>query len=75
MQTHDIDAAKMHLSRLVDAAARGETIIIAKAGVPIAKLTAVTTVKRRGMLTGVTFDAETSEDLDAGIAGLVEADE
>lgn len=33
--------AKTHFSRLTDRAAQGETIIIAKAGKPIAKLTAV----------------------------------
>ena len=52
MQTHNIHAAKTHFSQLVDAAAGGETIIIAKAGVPVAKLVPITAPKRRGMLTG-----------------------
>jgi prevent-host-death family protein len=34
----NIHAAKTHLSRLVDQAAAGEEIIIAKAGKPVAKL-------------------------------------
>ena len=34
----NIHAAKTHLSRLVDAAARGEEIVIAKAGKPMARL-------------------------------------
>jgi prevent-host-death family protein len=38
MTTVNIHAAKTHLSRLVEEAAAGEEIIIAKAGTPRAKL-------------------------------------
>lgn len=38
MQTVNIHSAKTHFSRLVDAAAAGEEIVIAKAGKPMAKL-------------------------------------
>ena len=38
MQTINIHDAKTHFSRLVDAAAGGEEIIIAKAGKPTARL-------------------------------------
>jgi prevent-host-death family protein len=38
MQTVNIHEAKTHLSRLLEAAAAGEEIIIAKAGKPVAKL-------------------------------------
>ncbi len=38
MRTVNIHAAKTHFSRLVDQAAAGEDIIIAKAGKPVAKL-------------------------------------
>jgi prevent-host-death family protein len=38
VQTVNLHAAKTHFSRLVDAAAAGEEIIIAKAGKPVAKL-------------------------------------
>jgi prevent-host-death family protein len=38
MRTINIHAAKTHLSRLVDAAAAGEEIIIAKSGKPLARL-------------------------------------
>ena len=72
MQTHNIHAAKTHFSQLVDAAAGGETIIIAKAGVPVAKLVPITAPKRRGMLTGVTFNAEASDALDVEIADMFE---
>ena len=72
MQIHNIHAAKTHFSQLVDAAAGGETIIIAKAGVPVAKLVPITAPKRRGMLAGVTFNAEASDALDAEIADMFE---
>jgi len=38
MRTINIHAAKTQLSRLVEAAAAGEEIIIAKAGKPVARL-------------------------------------
>ena len=41
MKTFNIHEAKTHLSRLVDAAAKGESFIIAKAGKPLVKVTAV----------------------------------
>jgi prevent-host-death family protein len=40
MQTINIHQAKTNLSRLVERAAKGEQIIIAKAGNPVAKLVA-----------------------------------
>jgi prevent-host-death family protein len=41
MPTVNIHEAKTHLSRLIETAAGGETVVIAKAGKPVAKLTAV----------------------------------
>lgn len=38
MPTFNLHAAKTHLSRLVDEAASGKEIVIAKAGKPMAKL-------------------------------------
>ena len=57
MQTFNIHAAKTHLSRLLEEAAAGEEIIIAKAGNPVAKLgplAATTGRKKRrlGLLAG-----------------------
>ena len=75
MQTHNIHAAKTHFSQLVDAAAAGETIIIAKAGVPVAKLVPIEAPKRRGMLPNVKFNAEASDAMDAEIADLFEGKE
>ena len=40
MHQVNIHEAKTHLSRLVDMAAQGQTVIIAKAGKPVAKLEA-----------------------------------
>jgi prevent-host-death family protein len=56
MSTVNIHAAKTHLSRLVEEAAAGEEIIIAKAGKPLAKLVPLAPVKgkkrRLGLLAG-----------------------
>ena len=41
MRTINIHAAKTHLSRLVDAAAKGEPFVIAKSGKPLVKVTAL----------------------------------
>ena len=42
MATVNIHEAKTHLSRLLDQVAGGETVVIAKAGKPVAKLVAIT---------------------------------
>ena len=41
MEVIDIHAAKTHLSKLVEQAARGEPFIIAKAGKPLVKVVAL----------------------------------
>ncbi len=41
MNTVNIHDAKTHLSRLVDRAAKGESFVIAKAGKPLVKVSAV----------------------------------
>ncbi len=58
MRTVNVHAAKTHFSRLVDEAAAGEEIVIAKAGKPIAKLVPLTSPhdrpkRRLGALAGV----------------------
>ncbi|MBM4207758.1 MAG: type II toxin-antitoxin system prevent-host-death family antitoxin [Gammaproteobacteria bacterium] len=57
MQTINIHEAKTHLSRLVDQAAHGKSFIIAKAGKPLVKVTALDApigaeVRRLGFLSG-----------------------
>jgi prevent-host-death family protein len=41
MQTVNIRAARTHLSRLVEQVGRGESVVIAKAGLPVARLVPV----------------------------------
>lgn len=58
MITVNIHKAKTHLSRLVDEAAGGKPFIIAKAGKPMVKVTALDTptgrqVRRLGFLRGL----------------------
>ncbi len=55
MTTINIHEAKTHLSRLVDQAASGKSFVIAKAGKPMVKVTALDAPvkpKRVGFLTG-----------------------
>ncbi len=51
MRTVNIHAAKTHLSRLVEAAAAGEEIVIAKAGKPMARLVPLGEAKPAGKRT------------------------
>ncbi len=47
MQTVNIHEAKTHLSRLLEAVERGEEVVIARAGQPIATLVAYKPPRRR----------------------------
>ena len=61
----NIHEAKTHLSRLVDRAAAGEEIVIAKAGVPVAKLGPVVPVRparKPGIWRGLVEIHPTHED-------------
>lgn len=49
MNTVNIHEAKTHLSSLVEQAARGEPFIIAKAGKPLVKVTALDAPSRKQM--------------------------
>ena len=77
METVNLHEAKTHFSRLVDAAANGEEIIIAKAGKPAARLVPLERAKakrRFGALKGKIriagdFDAPLPEYLIAAFAG------
>jgi prevent-host-death family protein len=72
MSTVNIHAAKTHLSRLVEQAAAGEEIIIAKSGTPLAKLGPLGPANRKkrrlGILAGrlkvpTNFDAPLPSDI------------
>ena len=74
MTTVNIHEAKTQLSKLVEAASKGEPFIIAKAGKPVVKVTALTAptddqVKRLGFMAGqITvpddFDQMGSEEIE-----------
>ena len=67
MQTVNIHAAKTHFSKLVEKAASGEEIVIARAGQPVARLVAIASTlerpKRR--LGGLAGKAVVPPDFDA----------
>jgi prevent-host-death family protein len=73
MRTVNIHAAKTHFSRLVDQAAAGEEITIAKGGKPVARLVPLSaprepTRRRLGALSGI---ARVPEDFDAPLPDAV----
>jgi len=66
MRTVNIHDAKTHLSRLIEEAVKGESFIIAKAGKPLVKVTALEAptavqVKRIGFMAG---EIEVPDDFD-----------
>jgi len=57
MKTVNMHEAKTHLSRLIEAAVRGEPFVIAKAGKPLVKVTALDApaakpLQRQGFMEG-----------------------
>ena len=79
MKIINIQAAKTHLSRLVEEAAAGEEVIIAKAGKPIATLSAFQPNKKvrvLGGLSGQVWEApdcwEPDENLEKTLYGEAE---
>ena len=79
MHVVNIHEAKTHLSRLIEKAARGEAFVIAKAGKPLVKVTALDTpapgqTRRLGFLAGhisvpADFDQMGSADIEQQFAG------
>jgi prevent-host-death family protein len=65
MRTVNIHAAKTQLSRLVDAAAAGEEIIIAKSGKPMARLGPLVDTRRKRRLGVLAGKLRVPEDFDA----------
>jgi prevent-host-death family protein len=65
LRTINIHAAKTQLSRLVDDAARGEEIVIAKAGKPVARLVALAEARPKRRLGGLAGKVQIPEDFDA----------
>jgi prevent-host-death family protein len=77
MQTVNIHEAKTQFSKLIEAVARGEEIVIAKAGKPAARLVPVQPekpVRKPGALKGkmriaTDFDAPLPDELQAAFEG------
>jgi prevent-host-death family protein len=65
MKTVNLHAAKTHLSRLVEEAAAGEEVVIAKAGKPMVRLVPVTTRARRTGFGTLKGKIRISNDFDA----------
>lgn len=64
MDPVNIHDAKTHFSRLVDMAAAGETVIIAKSGTPVAKLTRLDQVETRRRIGFLEGEASVPADFD-----------
>ena len=64
MSTVNIHEAKTHLSRLIEQAAQGEQVIIAKAGRPLVKLTALEAPARPRRLGFLKGQIDVPEDFD-----------
>ncbi len=72
MKTVNVHEAKTHLSRLLKEVAEGEEIVIAKAGKPVARLTAVVSSHRElGFDRGSIWIAD---DFDAPLPEPLQAD-
>jgi prevent-host-death family protein len=69
MRIVNIHAAKTHLSRLVEAAAGGEEIIIAKAGKPIARLVPLNDLSRGRRLGTLAGMLHVPDDFDRPLPG------
>ncbi len=78
MQTVNIHEAKTHFSKLIEQIQRGEEIVIAKAGVPVARLVPYvehkSAIRPPGSMKGELwiaddFDAPLPDDLQAAFEG------
>ncbi|MEP6813988.1 MAG: type II toxin-antitoxin system prevent-host-death family antitoxin [Marmoricola sp.] len=76
MTTVNIHEAKTHLSRLLQRVQAGETIVIAKAGVPVAELrpTPRADIVFGGLRNLVVYDDAVFLAADAEVAALYDAD-
>ena len=75
MKSYNMHEAKTHLSRIVDQVADGETVLIGKAGKPIAVLSpynALQTARTPGGMAGKIEIADDFDEVDAEITSLFE---
>ena len=76
MRTVNMHEAKTHLSRFVEAAAKGEPFVIARAGKPVVKVVAVDapdpgTARRTGFLAGKAAAPEDFDHMGAAEIGAI----
>jgi prevent-host-death family protein len=71
MKTVNLHAAKTHLSRLVDEAAAGEDVVIAKNGKPLVKLVAIPSGTRRKGFGALKGKIRVADDFDAPLPDSV----
>ncbi len=74
MKTVNMHEAKTHLSRLVEEAAAGEDIVIARAGKPIVRLVAVTGAtgpRQLGVLAGKVIERDDAWEPDTELEELL----
>ena len=64
MKVINVQEAKTHLSRLIDAAASGEFILLAKHGKPLAKLSPYAPERESRRLGGLEGQIEIADDFD-----------
>jgi len=64
MKVINVQEAKTHLSRLIDAAAAGEFILLAKHGKPLAKLSPYAPERESRMLGGMEGQIKIADDFD-----------
>jgi prevent-host-death family protein len=64
MKVINVQEAKTHLSRLIDAAAGGESILLAKHGKPLAKLSAYAPERESRTLGGLEGQIQIADDFD-----------
>jgi len=74
MPTVNIHAAKSQLSRLLDAVAAGEEVIIAKAGKPVARLVPIEPKRERRKLGTLTGKLHVPDDFDDPLPDDILAD-
>jgi len=77
MKTVNIQAAKTHLSRLVEEAARGEEIVVAKAGKPMVRLVPFgqrREARRGGQFAGRVWEAQDCWTAGEDLLGAIEED-
>ncbi|MBW1698117.1 MAG: type II toxin-antitoxin system Phd/YefM family antitoxin [Deltaproteobacteria bacterium] len=72
-KVYNLYEAKTHLSQLVDRAAKGEEIVIAKAGVPLAKLISVAQQKGKRKPGGWEGKIRIADDFDAPLPAEIQA--